>query len=429
MHTAFRTATAALLALAANVAVARAEDVPVPTAQATAMHAEFLTQAPTPATPGVICIVDSGVNSNPDTTAAVIDRQTLYAGDVSDSDVDAHHGTYLAMNIAGPTNGWGMVGIAPQTRILSIRAIDNGAHGFLTSAYTQGINRCIQAKLNDAMNIKTVLLALGRANTDTTADGQALHDGIESARAHGITVVAAAGDDSQGVQWPARYGTALAVAASDTRGGVCSSSSRGPEVDIDALGCGDDSAIWDTGAPAIIDGSGTSAGLVAGVLSALRAYRSDLSPDEGEQLLLSTAESSGGRKVINVAAAFRAAGLGGMVDAYQPPTPDVSPKPPVITLGTICPDGGVLSCQRPKLASATRKHSSVVLTVASLPSGSFLQAKVRRRWHTSTTTTISLKASHWKKILVRFASIDGERSHTLTVRPSNLSKHHQSRAA
>ena len=119
-----------------------------------------------------------------------------------------------------------------------------------------------------------------------------------------------------------------------------------------------------------------------------------------------------------------------MVDAYHPPTPAPPPTPGTITLGTVCPDGGVLSCQKPKLAAAKRKHGKVSLTVASLPAGAFLQARVKRRWHTSTSPSITLTARHWKKIQLRFASIDGEHSHTLTVRPRTLrkltpNKHHR----
>jgi hypothetical protein len=415
-------AAAVLLALFAMAAPAAGDDVSLPTAQASAMHSEFLAQAPTPATPGVTCVVDTGVNSNPDTDASVIDRQTVYPGDGTDGDPDAHHGTYLAMNIAAPANGWGMVGIAPQTRILSIRAIDNGAHSFVSSAYDQGLNRCVQAKINDGVNVTTALLALGHADTDSSADGQAVQTRIDQARAHGISVVAAAGNDRGGVQWPARYGPAFAVGASDANGGFCDTASRGTTLDLSALGCGDDSALWDTGEPGTIDGSSTSAGLVAGVLTALRAYKPELTADQAEQLLVSTGNSVGDGKVINVAAAFRAAGLGAMVDAYHPLPPQTPPMPAVITVGTICPDGGVLSCQKPKLAAGKRTHGKVTLTVTSLPSGAFLQARVKRRWETSTAPSITLRARHWKKIQLRFASIDGEHSHTLTVKPRTLRK-------
>src|SRR3954452_4801444 len=159
------TTLAAILALLLAATPALADDVPLPTAQAIAMHAEFLAQAPTPATPGVTCIVDTGVNSNPDNDASVIDRQTVYPGDGSDGDGGDHHGTYLAMNIAAPANGWGMIGIAPQTRILSVRAIDNGAHTFQSTSYTQGLDACLNAKANTGVNVTTALLALGHPDT------------------------------------------------------------------------------------------------------------------------------------------------------------------------------------------------------------------------------------------------------------------------
>jgi Subtilase family len=421
------TSTASLVAFAVGAGTAVADDVPLPTAQAKAMHAEFLTQAPTPPTPGVTCVVDTGVNRNPDTDAAVIDRQTVYPGDGSDGDPDAHHGTYLAMNIAAPANGWGMIGIAPQTRVLSIRAIENRAHSFVSSAYTQGLDRCRAAKIDKGVNVTTALLALGHADTDTSADGEAVQNKIEDLRARGISVVAAAGNDGGTVQWPARYGPAFAIGASDTNSGFCGTASRGAALDLSALGCGDDSALWDTGEPATIEGSSTSAGLVAGVVTALRAYKPELTPDQAEELLTTTADTAGAGKVINVAAAFRAAGLGAMVEAYQPPPPATPPTPAVITVGTVCPDGGVLSCQRPKLASATRKRGNVTLTVETLPTGAFLQARVTRRWHTSTSPSITLLAKHWKKIVLRFASIDGEHSHNLTVRPRDLRNRHHRR--
>jgi hypothetical protein len=412
----------AVLALAFGAGPAVADDVPLPTAQAVAMHAEFLTQAPTPDNPGVTCIVDTGVNSNYDTDPAVIGRQTIYPGDGTDGDPVAHHGTYLAMNIAAPANGWGMVGIAPQTRILSIRAIDNGAHTFQSVAYTQGLDRCRSAKVNDGVNVTTALLALGHAATDTTADGQAVQAKIDQLRANGISVVAAAGNDGGGVQWPGRYGSAFAVGGTDSNGNFCGSSSRGPELDVSALGCGDDSALLDTGAPATIDGTSTSAGLVAGVLTALRAYRPELTPDQAEQLLTSTANDTLQMNVVNVAAAFRAAGLEGMVDAYHPPLPTAAPTPAIINVGTACPDGRML-CQKPQLVRAKRLHSKITLTVAAVPPGAFLQARVSSRWHNSTTASVTLRVKHWRRIILRFGGLDGDHSPSLTITPRELRRH------
>jgi hypothetical protein len=179
----------------------------------------------------------------------------------------------------------------------------------------------------------------------------------------------------------------------------------------------------------MIEGTSTSAALVAGVLTALRAYKPELTPDQAELLLSSTADSSRGGKVLNASAAFKAAGLDAIVDAYHAPAPEVPPAPAVINLGTICPDGGVLSCQKPKLANVTRERGKTTLTVATLPAGSFLEARVSRRWHNSRTPTVTLRVGRWKKIIVRFGSLTGERSPALTIRPRDLRHTHKKRQA
>ena len=56
----------------------------------------------------------------------------------------------------------------------------------------------VQAKVNRGLNVTVTLLALGHAETDTTSDGQALQDEIDTARSRRISVVAAAGNDGGG---------------------------------------------------------------------------------------------------------------------------------------------------------------------------------------------------------------------------------------
>ena len=371
------------------------------------MHAEFLTQAPTPPNPGVTCVVDTGVNSNHDTDASVIGRQSIYPGDGSDGDPDAHHGTYLAMNIAAPANGWGMVGIAPQTRILSIRAIDNGAHNFrLKRVHARAGPRAVQAKVNGGVNVTTALLALGpRRHRHHRRRPSRPKQRSTMLRAHGISVVAAAGNDGGGVQWPARYGAAVRgrcaatpTAASATRARAARSSISPRWAAAMTARCGTPARRQRS------TGSSTSAGLVAGVLTALRAYRPELTPDQAEQLLVSTADSAGAGKVINVAAAFRAAGLGRHGRRLPPPAAghaaharQSSPS------GTVCPDGGVLSCQKPKLAAAKRKHGKVTLTVATLPARGVpagpRQAPLADLDQPARSRS---RPEHWKKIMLRF---------------------------
>jgi len=48
------------------------------TAQAATAHGEFLTQAPAPPAQGVLCLVDSGVDLNPDTEPILAGRESVF---------------------------------------------------------------------------------------------------------------------------------------------------------------------------------------------------------------------------------------------------------------------------------------------------------------------------------------------------------------
>jgi hypothetical protein len=85
---------------------AHAAETPVPVAQATADHGEFLPFARPPAAPVGVCLVDTGVDLNPDIRSAVICRETIGGGPGGDAD-PAKHGTLMAMMMAAAYgNNW-----------------------------------------------------------------------------------------------------------------------------------------------------------------------------------------------------------------------------------------------------------------------------------------------------------------------------------
>src|ERR1700686_5405808 len=121
-------------------AAARAEsDI---TTQAIADNGAFLPYAPPPAQRAGLCLVDTGVNLNPDTEGVVVERMALDGG--SGDDVSASmHGTVLAMLAGAPANGWGMVCTAPRAiQIVSVRILEPGQTTFPFSAYATGIVAC-----------------------------------------------------------------------------------------------------------------------------------------------------------------------------------------------------------------------------------------------------------------------------------------------
>ena len=118
---------------------ARAET--VPPAQAVTDRGAFLEQAPPPTHPAAVCIVDSGVDLNPDTAPQVVYREAIDGGDPGDVSPEKH-GTLMAMMAAAPINGWGMVGAAPgAVKIVSVRVEPPGAGTFAFSDYERGIDR------------------------------------------------------------------------------------------------------------------------------------------------------------------------------------------------------------------------------------------------------------------------------------------------
>src|SRR5665213_3736122 len=279
------TAFAAVVLFALAVAASQAE-VPM-TAQATADDGGFLAYAPAPAKPAGVCLVDTGVNTNPDTESVVVDRVAIDGG--SGSDVSpTTHGTLLAMFAGAPANGWGMIGTAPRSiQIVSVRILEPEQTSFPFAYYTDGITMCLQ--LQQAYNLKVIDLSLGSPAIPSNQDYQAISNALQEASNYGVAVVAAAGNDDGGpIDYPAAYPTVLSVAAADTQGGAfCSFSNHGEGLRLIAPGCDLDGADPLTGEADYNywQGSSESSVIAASALDALMAYRPELTPAAAEEYL------------------------------------------------------------------------------------------------------------------------------------------------
>ena len=115
----------------------------------------------------------------------------------------------------------------------------------------------------------------------------------------GINVVASSGNDgnTSAVNYPARFPASFAVGGTDRGGAFCSFSNRGVGLDISALGCDTYATAFD-GRIGAFEGTSFAAPTVAAVLVALRSYRPDLTADQAEQLLLSTARQTSAGPVL-----------------------------------------------------------------------------------------------------------------------------------
>jgi hypothetical protein len=302
-----RALLAAGIALVALAPASSAQAEEVFTTQAAAAHATDSTWIPAPTPRAAVCIVDSGVDVNPD-TANVVARLDVTGGDGSDVSTQKH-GTLMAMIASAPYNGFGMVGAAPSINVVSVRAMrpDSG-DTFSTADFTAGITACTQER--GMYNIKVISLSLGGGWRDAldATNLAVVEDAVTAARHYGVSVVAAAGNNPGPVDWPAAFGPVFAIGAAAGDGARCSFAASGAEIDLWVPGCPQDITLPD-GRPAWSSGSSEATAFAAAELAQLRGLRSDLSVDDAERVLVVNAGAGPAGPFLDVGRAFGAAGL------------------------------------------------------------------------------------------------------------------------
>jgi hypothetical protein len=304
----------------------------------------------------------------------------------------------MAMIMAAPQNGWGMVGIAPTAvRVYSIRVVPPGQTTVPFSAYIFAINRCVELQASSLPTINVINLALAGSTTPTDEDIAELQDTVEGARNHGLAVIAAAGNDAgETLDYPAVDPSVIAVGAGDASpsdlGVLCGFSNRG-DLTVIAPGCdtfdgGIDEAFQDDGSPALGYGTSQASAITSAVVSAMRAYSPGLSVSEAEDCVTSSAENGGN---LYTARAFETCGLGQVVMTGTSAIPS-APNPagaqqathpaaalpmavsgrPVSTTTSTKAD----KIPRPKLVSVRVSKGVVKITILNRPPRASVEVKV-----------------------------------------------------
>ncbi len=304
--------------------------VPAGTVQQAAADALFLQYAPAPPVPGIICLVDSGVDANPDTTPILDGSRALLPNTDTEDELAAldpplpgghpdGHGTYMAMIAAAPANGWGMVGLAPTSvRVFNLKVLAAGQTTFNFAEYAVAVSRC--EEMSASMPITVVSLSLGSDNQPISSEREVLENYVQTANAHGVGVVAAVGDEGGHVLAPANLPGVFGVGASDVNpanpGVICPFTNTDVGLAVLAPGCdsgegdGIEFAFGDDGTPARAQGTAEAATIVSAVEASMRAYSPTLSYSQVQGCITSTLAVGGN---LDVAAAFDACGLGQIV--------------------------------------------------------------------------------------------------------------------
>lgn len=421
---------------------AYAAESPSPTAQQRAFGAEWMpfidpADLPPEASRGVVCLVDTGVAVSADlpsdrSAGPVVERLSLYSGADPGGELSARgqHGSRMGLIIGARANGIGTIGATSIARLVSLRATRPGESVFRATDYEGGVARCARtSSIAGRWPVAAVNLSLGSDSSPTDDERTTLESRVGEARGNGISVVAAAGNTAGAPNgWPATASGVIAVAAGTPAGGLCGYASYSPGTLV-GPGCGIDTADGET--PIITEngGSSSAAAFTSAIVGALRSWRPAATPAEIEGWLRTGARTVADRPVLDVAGAFRAAGLGGVVDrasarraaAPQEPAPGTAtttfpsaptsqPVPAVTPTSSTSSSSSRLPDVR--VASARWVRGRVIVVVRNRPPGARVEvsAQLFRAFRVRPLRRVSVRSSRLSfrvarrpdRILVRF---------------------------
>jgi hypothetical protein len=391
-----RSILAALAALALTAVPAGAAS-PVVTRQAAAADATFLDYAPPPpGGAGALCLVDTGVNANADTAPGLAAATALDGGSGSDVDPLAH-GTIDAATAGGSGHG-GLLGAWPQLKIVSVRSTDVPSPGtepsFEFNDYVRGIGRCTLPLAAGGPRVVAIDLPLSSVIQPSPDQTAAFADAVTKAQAQGIAILAAAGNQPGPIELPASEPGIFAVGAGDTTNGAICSISATTSLTFYAPGCALDTINPLADTP-LCCGNGTSqaSAYAAGVLVALRSYDPALTPATATQLLLSTTTNGH----LDVAAAFRAAGLSAIVDAGNAATPKTAPTTTsAMTAPTVTSPSGHGPVPTPDVKSLKWHRGVLRIALRTLPQGARLHVEIKFAHGKALYIVTSHASLHWR---------------------------------
>lgn len=206
----------------------------------------------------IVAVLDTGAPNHLDLNANLL--PAINCSGTGDANDKQGHSTHVAGIIGALENGVGVIGVAPDAKILPIKVLDDSGHsGF--SQIANGIRAAIAAKV-DVIN-----MSLGAPQTPP-AD---FYTAIKEAYDAGIIIVAAAGNDSGAVNWPARYDEVIAVSAIDNQGKLANFSSHGDQIDFGAPGVNIYSTYLNN-QYAVLNGTSQASPFIAGVCALLLAW-------------------------------------------------------------------------------------------------------------------------------------------------------------
>ncbi|MEU3187816.1 type VII secretion-associated serine protease mycosin [Streptomyces sp. NPDC006923] len=252
-----------------------------------------------------VAVLDTGVDdTHPDLAGQVLPGKDLVGFGATDGDRPwARHGTAMAGIIAGHGHGLnrseGVLGVAPEAKILPVRVILEGTDPARDKARTSR-GSALADGIRWAADHGADVINLSLGDDSESAHPEPAEDAaVQYALAKGAVVVASAGNGGEKgdhISYPAAYPGVIAVTAVDRYGTHAAFSTRRWYATVSAPGV--DVVIADPDR-SYYEGWGTSAAaaFVSGAVALVRSAHPGLTPAQIKKLLADTARDAprGGR--------------------------------------------------------------------------------------------------------------------------------------
>jgi hypothetical protein len=214
-----------------------------------------------------VAVIDSGVDgTHPDLAGQVLAGVDMVTGSGNGWNDDSGHGTHVAGTIAATANNSiGVAGVAPSTKILPVRVIDDNGP-------------------------KIINLSLGGDSSSSVE-----HQAVQYAASNGVLVVCAAGNfgsNGNPVVYPAAHAESFAVSASDASDNIPGWLSSGSYVAVTAPGINIANTV-PNGGYNYLSGSSMASPHAAAAAAILLSYKPSLTASQVETALELSARDKG----------------------------------------------------------------------------------------------------------------------------------------
>lgn len=229
----------------------------------------------------IVAVLDTGIQLHSDLAQNIdISRSRSFIEGENIFDTTIGHGVHVSGIVASQNDEKGIVGVAPQATIVSVKVL-NKFGSSQGNSITEGLKYCLQLQ-PDIIN-----LSLGSSSPLPDA-----HEIIKQLYKNGVVMVASAGNNGDAhVLYPAAYDEVIAVGSSSSSFAQDRSlfSSYGQELDIMAPGEEIFSTFIDN-RYAVMSGTSQAAPHVSGIVALLLSYHKNkdinLTPYQVRKMLL-----------------------------------------------------------------------------------------------------------------------------------------------